>query len=70
MVETQFSKVRFKGDAQKAAAVYANTKPLRADDVAETVIWAATLPPHVNVNRLEIMPTIQTFAGFTIERFD
>lgn len=70
LVETQFSLVRFKGDAAKAKAVYANTTPLTADDVAESVVWAATLPPHVNVNRLEFMPTVQSFGPFAIERFD
>ncbi len=67
-VETQFSTVRFKGDAERAAKVYAGTQSLTADDVAETVFWAATLPPHFNVNRVEIMPTCQSFAGLTVER--
>ena len=66
--ETQFSLIRFKGDAEKAAKVYAGTKSLTPDDVAETVFWAATLPPHFNVNRVEIMPTCQSFAGLTVER--
>lgn len=59
MVQTDFSLVRFKGDAEKAAKVYADTVPLTAEDVAETVTWTATLPPHFNVNRVEIMPTTQ-----------
>lgn len=67
-VETQFSTVRFKGDAERAAKVYAGTQSLTADDVAEAVFWAATLPPHFNVNRVEIMPTCQSFAGLTVER--
>lgn len=67
-VETQFSTVRFKGDAERAAKVYAGTQSLTATDVAEAVFWAATLPPHFNVNRLEIMPTCQSFAGLSIER--
>ena len=66
--ETQFSTVRFKGDSEKAAKVYAGTKSLTPDDVAETVFWAATLPPHVNINRVELMPTCQSFAGLTVER--
>lgn len=69
MVETQFSEVRFKGDKTRAAAVYANTNPLSAADVAEAVVWAATLPPHFNVNRLEIMPTTQSFGPLAVERF-
>lgn len=67
-VETQFSTVRFKGDEARAKAVYAGTKSLTAEDVAESVFWAATLPPHVNINRLELMPTCQSFAGLSVER--
>lgn len=66
--ETQFSLARFKGDKERAAAVYANTTPLIAEDIAETVIWAATLPEHVNINTLEVMPTQQTFGPLVIER--
>ncbi len=69
MVETQFSTVRFKGDTAKAAAVYANTHPLKPDDVAEAVFWAATLPAHVNINRIEMMPTTQSFGPLAVERF-
>lgn len=68
MVETGFSLSRFKGDKAKADAVYANTVPLTADDVAESVVWAATLPPHVNINSLEIMPTTQSFGPLAVER--
>lgn len=69
MVETQFSLARFKGDAKKASAVYANTNPLKAEDVAEAVVWAATLPAHVNINAIELMPTTQSFAPLAVERF-
>lgn len=69
MVETDFSLVRFKGDAEKAAAVYANTEPLKADDVAEAVVWAATLPPHVNINRIELMPTTQAPGPLQVHRY-
>lgn len=69
MVKTQFSMVRFKGDKEKADAVYANTNPLLASDIAESVFWCATLPEHVNINALEIMPTTQSLAGFAVERF-
>jgi len=68
MVETDFSLVRFKGDAEKAARVYADTTPLTAEDVAESVVWAATLPPHFNVNRLEIMPTVQGPGALAVHR--
>ncbi|WP_114392063.1 SDR family oxidoreductase [Oleisolibacter albus] len=68
MVETDFSLVRFKGDAAKAAKVYADTTPLTAEDVAESVVWAATLPPHFNINRIELMPTVQGPGGLTVHR--
>ena len=68
MVETNFSLVRFKGNAQKAAQVYAHTTPLTAEDVAETVFWASTLSPHVNINRIELMPTTQAFSPLAVHR--
>ncbi|PZO87856.1 MAG: NAD(P)-dependent oxidoreductase [Micavibrio aeruginosavorus] len=67
-VETQFSAVRFKGDSTRADAVYAGTQSLQAEDIAETVFWAATLPPHVNINRMEVMATTQYPAGLAFER--
>lgn len=68
LAETPFSLNRFKGNAEKAAEVYANTIPLDADDIAETVVWAACLPEHVNINRLEVMPTKQTWGPLQVER--
>lgn len=68
MVETEFSLVRFKGDEAKARAVYQGFPPLRAEDVAEAVYWTATLPEHVNVNRIELMSVMQSFAGFSVKR--
>jgi len=65
---TEFSTVRFGGDQDRAQAVYAGTQPLSADDVAESVFWAASLPPHVNVNLIELMPVVQSFAAFQIHR--
>ena len=62
MAETEFSTVRYGGDTAKADAVYAGMQPLTADDVAESIYWAATLPPHVNVNTIELMATAQSFA--------
>ena len=55
MAETEFSKVRFKGNDEQAASVYQGTEPLTAEDVAETVRWIVSQPPHVNVNTLELM---------------
>lgn len=68
MVETEFSLKRFKGDSDKAASIYANTTPLTAEDIAESVFWVATLPQHVNVNTLEVMPTKQSFSAPAVER--
>lgn len=68
MAETNFSKVRFKGDPDKAGAVYQNTKALQAEDIAEAVFWTVNCPAHMNVNRMEIMPTVQSFGPHPIER--
>jgi 3-hydroxy acid dehydrogenase/malonic semialdehyde reductase len=70
MIETQFSTVRFKGDKDKAGAVYAKTHNMHAEDIAEAVFWSATLPSYFNINRIEIMPTVQSFGSLTVERFD
>ncbi len=68
MAETEFSLVRFAGDAAKAAKVYEGVKPLSAADVAEAVLWAVSLPAHVNVNAIELMPVQQAFSPFAIHR--
>ena len=65
---TEFSNVRFKGDDDKASQTYDNANPLMPDDIAESVFWACNLPPHVNINRLEIMPVSQSFAGLKVHR--
>jgi 3-hydroxy acid dehydrogenase/malonic semialdehyde reductase len=65
---TEFSDVRFGGDSGRAASVYAGTQPLTADDIAAAIEWATSQPPHVNVNRIELMPTGQSFAPFQIYR--
>jgi 3-hydroxy acid dehydrogenase/malonic semialdehyde reductase len=65
---SEFSLVRFGGDAAKAAAVYAGTAPLTPEDIAETASWIVSLPAHVNVNRIELMPTCQASAAFAIKR--
>lgn len=59
LVETEFSEVRFSGDAERAAAVYRGMTPLTADDVADAIAWAATRPPHVNIDRIVLRPTDQ-----------
>jgi 3-hydroxy acid dehydrogenase/malonic semialdehyde reductase len=65
---TEFSNVRFKGNDAAAAKVYEGTTPLTSADIAETVYWIATLPAHVNINYIEMMPTCQGFAPFSIVR--
>jgi NADP-dependent 3-hydroxy acid dehydrogenase YdfG len=68
MAESEFSRVRFKGDDERAGAVYAGTEPLRPDDIAEVVFFAATLPPHVNVNTLEVMSIDQSWGPLAVHR--
>jgi NADP-dependent 3-hydroxy acid dehydrogenase YdfG len=68
MAETEFSKVRFKGNEEQAASVYTGTEPLTAEDIAETVRWITSQPPHVNVNTLELMSIDQTWGPFAIHR--
>lgn len=62
-VETEFSIVRFHGDKSRADQVYAGFEPLHAEDVADAIYYVASLPPHVNINDLLIMPTAQASAG-------
>lgn len=59
MVETDFSRVRFGGDVERAKAVYANMTPLTAEDVAEAVVWSVERPPHVNIQEIVLYPTDQ-----------
>lgn len=68
MVETDFSLVRFGGDEQRARAVYAGLQPLTADDIADAVTYSVMAPPHVNVNRIELMPVSQAFGPFAVRR--
>ena len=65
---TEFSNVRFKGDDGRADAVYEGTTALTAEDVTEAVYWVTTLPKHVNINTLEIMPVSQTLAGLKVHK--
>ena len=66
MVETDFSLVRFKGDAEKAAAVYGDVAlggPIHAEDVADCVLFAVTRPPNVNIDEIVVMALAQTSGG-------
>ncbi|MBC3860538.1 SDR family NAD(P)-dependent oxidoreductase [Undibacterium jejuense] len=65
---TEFSNVRFRGNDEAAAKVYEGTVPLTAIDIAETTYWIATLPSHVNINYIEMMPTCQGFGPLNIKR--
>lgn len=68
LAETEFSTVRFNGDTEKADKVYAGTKPLRAQDIAEIIHWVHAMPAHVNVNTLEVMPVCQAWSSLNINR--
>lgn len=68
MAETEFTLVRTHGDQGASDALYRGAEPMTADDIADVIFWIATLPPHLNVNRLELMPTRQSFAGFQVHR--
>lgn len=67
MVETEFSVVRT-GSQEKADAIYAGVTPMTAEDIAKTMLWVAELPPHLNINSLELMPVNQAFGPFAVHR--
>lgn len=68
MSETEFSEVRFRQDAERAAKVYEGTTPLSAADVADIVHWVCSVPPHVNINALEVMPVCQAWGPLAVDR--
>ena len=68
MVETEFTLVRTGGDRQASDALYADMEPMTSEDLAETIWWVATLPPHLNINALELMPVSQSWGGFAVTR--
>lgn len=70
MVETEFTLVRTGGDQAASDALYSNMDPMTAEDIAGTIWWVATLPPHLNINTLELMPTNQSWAGFAVHRHE
>ena len=68
MAETEFTLVRNGWDQEASDRLYGGVEPMTAEDIARTIHWVATLPPHVNINSLELMPVNQDFAGFAIAR--
>jgi serine 3-dehydrogenase len=68
MAETEFTIVRTGGNKEASDALYANMNPMTADDLADLFWWLATLPPHLNINTIELMPVSQSWAGFTVAR--
>jgi serine 3-dehydrogenase len=68
MAETEFTLVRTHGDQAASDALYTGADPMTAEDIAETIFYVANLPPHLNINRLEIMPVTQSVAGFQVAR--
>ena len=68
MAETEFTLVRTHGDQSASDTLYRGAQAMGADDIADTIYWIATLPSHLNVNRLELMPVSQSYAGFQVHR--
>ena len=67
MVETEFTLVRT-GSQDVSDKLYAGVDPMTGEDIAETILWVATLPPHLNINTLELMPVNQSWQGFAVHR--
>jgi len=68
MAETEFTIVRTGGDKEASDNLYAGMNPMTAEDLADLFWWLANLPPHLNINTVELMPVSQSFAGFTVAR--
>ena len=68
MAETEFTLVRTGGDKEASDTLYSGMNPMTADDHADLFWWLANLPPHLNINSIELMPVTQSWAGFTVER--
>ena len=68
MAETEFTIVRTGGDREASDKLYAGMDPMSAQDLADLFWWLANLPPHLNINTVELMPVSQSFAGFTVSR--
>ena len=68
MAETEFTLVRTGGDKEASDKLYAGMNPMTSEDLADLFWWLANLPPHLNINTIELMPVSQSFAGFTVNR--
>ncbi len=68
MTETEFTLVRTKGDQSASDKLYKGADPMTGEDIAETLLWIANLPPHMNINRIELMPVNQSFSPFQVYR--
>jgi serine 3-dehydrogenase len=68
MAETEFTIVRTGGDKEASDKLYAGVQPMTAEDIAETIWWIVNLPPHLNINAIELMPVNQSWAGFAVHR--
>lgn len=68
LAETEFTLVRTSGNQSASDQLYAGAQPITDTDIADAIWWVATLPPHLNINRLEMMPVSQSFAGFQVAR--
>lgn len=68
MAETEFTLVRTHGNKAASDTLYTGANPMTAEDIAEQIFWVANLPAHLNINRLELMPVSQSFAGFQVAR--
>lgn len=68
MADTEFSSIRFHGNHEKADDVYQGTEPLTGDNIAEIIYWVTSVPDHVNINAIEVMPVCQSWAPFAIHR--
>jgi NADP-dependent 3-hydroxy acid dehydrogenase YdfG len=68
MAKTNFSNIRFKGDIEAASQVYAGAQPLTAADIADIIYWVTSVPAHVNINSLEVMPICQAWGPQAVSR--
>jgi len=70
MTETEFTVVRTKGNQEASDKLYKGANPMTGEDLAETMLWVASLPAHMNINRMELMPVSQSFSPFQVYRDD